>query len=133
MMHTQEEKTAELEKIIAVDRGKSDLVEKLVYILFPVCVSAIGWLLTQVSELDSKVSVLENKMAVVVNAENKAIPPQGTTIELEELRAAAMQARSDLKFEINDKINNIKEGAMTERADIKARLSVIEDRLNRRR
>ena len=31
-MHTQEEKTAELEKIIAVDRGKSDLVEKLVYI-----------------------------------------------------------------------------------------------------
>jgi hypothetical protein len=133
MMHTQEEKTAELEKIIAVDRGKSDLVEKLVYILFPICVSAIGWLLTQVSELDSKVSVLENKMAVVVNAENKAIPPQGTNIELEELRAAAMQARADLKFEINDKINNIKEGAIVERSDIKARLSVIEDRLNRRR
>ena len=132
-MQTQEEKTAELEKIVAIDKGKSDLVEKLVYILFPICVSAIGWLLNQVNELDSKVSVLENKMAVVVNAENKAIPPQGTTIELEELRAAAMQARAELKFEISDKINTIKEGAMTERADIKARLSVIEDRLNRRR
>jgi hypothetical protein len=104
-----------------------------VYILFPICVSAIGWLLTQVSELDSKVSVLENKMAVVVNAENKAIPPQGTTIELEELRAAAMQSRAELKFEINDRINNIKENAMVERSDIKARISVIEDRLNRRR
>lgn len=132
-MHTQEEKTAELEKIIAVDRGKSDLVEKLVYILFPICVSAIGWLLNQVNDLDSKVSVLENKVAVVVNAENKAIPPQGTTIELEELRAATMQARADMKFEISDKINSIKENAMTERSDIKARLSVIEDRLNRRR
>ena len=121
-MHTQEEKTAELEKIIAVDRGKSDLVEKLVYILFPICVSAIGWLLNQVNDLDSKVSVLENKMAVVVNAENKAIPPQGTTIELEELKAAT-----------NDRINTIKESALNERADIKARLSVIEDRLNRRR
>ena len=72
-------------------------------------------------------------MAVVVNAENKAIPPQGTTIELEELRAAAMEARAELKFEISDKINTIKENAMTERADIKARISVIEDRLNRRR
>ena len=132
-MHTQEEKTAELEKIIAVDRGKSDLVEKLVYILFPVCVSAISWLLTQVNELDSKVSVLENKMAVVVNAENKAIPPQGTTIELEELRAAAMEARADMKFEINDKINSIKENATIERADIKARISVLEDRINRKR
>jgi hypothetical protein len=132
-MRTQEEKTAELEKIIAIDRGKSDLVEKLVYILFPVCVSAIGWLLNQVNELDSKVSVLENKMAVVVNAENKAIPPQGTTIELEELRAAAMQSRAELKFEINDRINSIKENAMVERSDIKARISVIEDRLNRRR
>jgi hypothetical protein len=101
--------------------------------LFLFCVSAIGWLLTQVSDLDSKVSVLENKMAVVVNAENKAIPPQGTTIELEELRAAAMQARADMKFEINDRINNIKEGAMTERSDIKARLLVIEDRLNRKK
>ena len=83
----QEEKTIELEKAMAVDKGKSDLVEKLVFILFPVCVSAIGWLLTQVSELSDKVTVLQNKVAIVVNAENKAIPVQGTTIELEELKA----------------------------------------------
>ena len=51
-MQTQEEKTAELEKIVAIDKSKSDLVEKLVYILFPICVSAIGWLLNQVNDLD---------------------------------------------------------------------------------
>jgi hypothetical protein len=132
-MQTQEEKTAELEKTIAIDKGKSDLVEKLVYILFPVCVSAIGWLLTQVSEMDSQLNTLQNKIAVVVTAENKAIPPQGTTIELEQLRANAMQARADMKMEITDRMTNVKESASAERAEIKTRLSVIEDRLNRRR
>jgi hypothetical protein len=132
-MQTQEEKTAELEKTIAIDKGKSDLVEKLVYILFPVCVSTIGWLLTQVSEMDSQLNTLQNKIAVVVTAENKAIPPQGTTIELEQLRANAMQARADMKMEITDRMTSIKEGASAERAEIKTRLSVIEDRLNRKR
>jgi hypothetical protein len=126
---SQQEKTAELEKSIAIDKGKSDLIEKLVFILFPVCVSAIGWLLTQVNGLSDQVTVLENKVAIVVNAENKAIPVQGTTIELEQLRANAMQARADMKMEITDRITSVQMGAMQERADIKARLSVVESRL----
>jgi hypothetical protein len=126
---SQQEKTAELEKAMAVDKGKSDLVEKLVFILFPVCVSAIGWLLTQVNGLSDQVTVLENKVAIVVNAENKAIPVQGTTIELEQLRANAMQARADMKMDINEKMTAIQIGAMQERADIKARLSVVESRI----
>jgi hypothetical protein len=127
---SQQEKTAELEKSIAIDKGKSDLIEKLVFILFPICVSAIGWLLTQVNSLSDNITVLNNKVNIVVNAENKAIPPQGTTIELEQLRASAMQARADMKMDINEKITNIQIGAMQERADIKARLSVVESRLN---
>lgn len=126
---SQQEKTAELEKAMAVDKGKSDLVEKLVFILFPVCVSAIGWLLTQVNGLSDQVTVLENKVAIVVNAENKAIPVQGTTIELEQLRASAMQARADMKMEINEKMTSIQINAMQERADIKARLSVVESKV----
>jgi len=127
---SQQEKTAELEKSIAIDKGKSDLIEKLVFILFPICVSAIGWLLTQVNSLSDNITVLNNKVNIVVNAENKAIPPQGTTIELEQLRASAMQARADMKMDINEKITAIQIGAMQERADIKARLSVVESRLN---
>jgi hypothetical protein len=128
---SQQEKTAELEKAMAIDKGKSDLVEKLVFILFPVCVSAIGWLLTQVTGLNDKITVLENKVAIVVNAENKAIPVQGTTIELEQLRANAMQARADMKMDLNQLIMDVKVSAMQERADIKARLQVLEDRYKR--
>lgn len=131
MVTNQEQRTIELEKEIAIDKGKSDLVEKLVFILFPVCVSAIGWLLTQVNVLNDKITVLENKVAIVVNAENKAIPVQGTTIELEELKAAAIQARSDMKMELHNLIYDIKENGMIERADIKARLQVLEYRYKR--
>jgi hypothetical protein len=131
MATKQEEKTLELEKTIAVDKGKSDLVEKLVFILFPVCVSAIGWLLTQVNDLNDKITVLENKVAIVVNAENKAIPVQGTTIELEELKAIAIQARSDMKIELTNEIYRVKEESIIERSDIKARLQVLEDRYKR--
>jgi hypothetical protein len=131
MATNQEQRTIDLEKEMAIDKGKSDLVEKLVFILFPVCVSAIGWLLTQVSDLSDKITVLENKVAIVVNAENKAIPVQGTTIELEQLRANAMQARSDMKMDLYNVIYEVKEKAMQERADIKSRLQVLEDRYKR--
>ena len=131
MATNQELRTIELEKEMAVDKGKSDLVEKLVFILFPVCVSAIGWLLNEVNTLNDKITVLENKVAIVVNAENKAIPVQGTTIELEELKAAATQSRADLKMELHNLIYEVKEAGMTERAEIKARLQVLEDRYKR--
>jgi hypothetical protein len=39
-----------------------------------------------------------------------------------------MQARADMKMEISEKITSIQIGAMQERADIKARLSVLESK-----
>jgi len=125
---TQEERNEKISEQMAADKSKSGLVEKLVFTLLPICVSAIGWLLTQVSALENQVTILNNKIAVVVNAENKAIPPQGTTIELEQLRATAMQARADMKMDITEKITAVQINAMQERADIKARLSVLESK-----
>jgi len=116
----------EISNQIAADRSKGGLVEKLVFVLLPICVSAIGWLLTQVSTLNNQITILNNKVAVVVTAENKAIPPQGTTIEMEAIRAAAAQSRADMKIEIIDKMTNIKEAAASERAEIKQRLAVLE-------
>ena len=116
----------EISNQLAANQSKSGLVEKLVFVLLPICVSAIGWLLTQVSSLENQVTVLNNKIAVVVNAENKAIPPQGTTIEMEAIRAAAAQSRADMKMEIVERMTNIKETAATERAEIKQRLAVLE-------
>ena len=126
---TQEERNEKISEQLAADKSKSGLVEKLVFIILPICVSAVGWLLTQVSDLQNEVTVLNNKVAVVVNAENKAIPPQGTTIELEQLRATAMQARADMKMEITEKLTTNQITAMQERADIKARLSVLESKI----
>jgi hypothetical protein len=40
-----------------------------------------------------------------------------------------MQARADMKMDINEKMTAIQIGAMQERADIKARLSVVESRI----
>ena len=128
-MMTQEERNEKISEQLAADKSKSGLVEKLVFIILPICVSAVGWLLTQVSDLQNEVTVLNNKVAVVVNAENKAIPPQGTTIELEQLRATAMQARADMKMEITERITLVQVNAMQERADIKARLSVLESKI----
>ena len=116
----------EISNQLAANQSKSGLVEKLVFVLLPICVSAIGWLLTQVSTLNNQITVLNNKVAVVVNAENKAIPPQGTTIEMEAIRSAAAQSRADMKMEIVERITNIKEAAATERAEIKQRLAVLE-------
>ena len=126
---TQEERNEKISEQMAADKSKSGLVEKLVFIILPICVSAIGWLLTQVSDLQNEVTVLNNKVAVVVNAENKAIPPQGTTIELEQLRATAMQARADMKMEITDRLTTTQIAAMQERADLKARISVLESKI----
>ena len=116
----------EISNQLAANQSKSGLVEKLVFVLLPICVSAIGWLLTQVSTLNNQITVLNNKVAVVVNAENKAIPPQGTTIEMEAIRPAAAQSRADMKMEIVERMTNIKESAATERAEIKQRLAVLE-------
>lgn len=126
---TQDERNEKISEQLAADKSKSGLVEKLVFTLLPICVSAIGWLLTQVSDLQNEVTVLNNKIAVVVNAENKAIPPQGTTIELEQLRASAMQSRADMRMDITERITANQINAMQERADIKARLSVLESKI----
>ena len=123
---TQEERNEKIAETLAANQSKNGLVEKLVFTLLPICVSAIGWLLTQVSTLNNQITVLNNKVAVVVTAENKAIPPQGTTIEMEAIRAAAAQSRADMKMEIIDKMTNIKESASAERAEIKQRLAVLE-------
>lgn len=123
---TQDERNEKIAETLAANQSKSGLVEKLVFTLLPICVSAIGWLLTQVSALNNQITVLQNKVAVVVNSENKAIPPQGTTIEMEAIRAAAAQSRADMKMEILQRMQDIKESAALERAEIKQRIAVLE-------
>ena len=128
---TQEERNEKISEQLAADKSKSGLVEKLVFTLLPICVSAIGWLLTEVSSLNNQITILNDKIAIVVDAENKAIPPQGTTIEMQAIRFSAAKVGAEMKLDMIEKITEVHIAGMQERADIKARLSVLESKVKR--
>ena len=46
--------------------------------------------------MEQKITILESKVSVVVTPENKAIPPEGTSVILEELKANAAAHRAEL-------------------------------------
>lgn len=104
-----------------VTKSKSELVEKIVFGAVPILLSCVGYLLMALNEMENKITVLENKVAIVVSAENKPVLPEGTTVAMEQIRAEAADNRSQLKME-----------AAMARAELDKRLSILEDKLNRR-
>jgi hypothetical protein len=79
-----------------MSEGKSQLVEKMLFAAVPIMFSCIVYLLSTLNSLNEKVTILESKISVVVTQENKAIPPQGTTIEMQEIKSDAALARATL-------------------------------------
>ena len=57
------------------------------------------------SSANNEIIQLKGKIAVVVNADNKAIPPQGTTIDMAQIRE-----------QVNDKIDRVERDAALARA-----------------
>ena len=84
---------------------KSALIEKLVFAAIPIMFSCIVYLMSSLSNASNEIIVLKGKIAVVVNADNKAIPPQGTTIDMAQIREA-----------LNDKIDKVEKDAALARA-----------------
>ena len=79
-----------------MSENKSQLVEKMLFAAVPIMFSCIVYLLSTLNSLNEKVTILESKISVVVTQENKAIPPQGTTIEMQEIKSDAALARATL-------------------------------------
>jgi hypothetical protein len=79
-----------------MSESKSQLVEKMLFAAVPIMFSCIVYLLSTLNSLNEKVTILESKISVVVTQENKAIPPQGTTIEMQEIKSDAALARAML-------------------------------------
>jgi hypothetical protein len=104
-----------------VTKSKSELVEKIVFGAIPILLTCVGYLLTALIDMDNKITVLENKVAVVVTAENKPIPSEGTTVAMEQIRAEAAENRAALKLE-----------AAMARATLENRITVLETKLERR-
>ena len=79
-----------------MSESKSQLVEKMLFAAVPIMFSCIVYLLSTLNSLNEKVTILESKISVVVTQENKAIPPQGTTIEMQEIKSDAALSRATL-------------------------------------
>jgi hypothetical protein len=85
-MSTPEEKQAKIAEDMAANASKGALVEKIVFAGVPILFSCVVYLMNSLSSANSEIIQLKAKIAVVVNADNKAIPPQGTTIDMAQIR-----------------------------------------------
>jgi hypothetical protein len=85
-MSTTEEKQEKFAIEMAASASKGALVEKIVFAGIPILFSCVVYLMSSLSAANNEIIQLKSKVAVVVNADNKAIPPQGTTIDMAQIR-----------------------------------------------
>jgi hypothetical protein len=85
-MTTTEEKQEKMSLEMAATVSKSALVEKITFAGIPILFSCVVYLMSSLSSANNEIIQLKAKVAVVVNADNKAIPPQGTTIDMAQIR-----------------------------------------------
>jgi hypothetical protein len=85
-MSTAEEKQEKIALEMAANASKGALVEKIVFAGVPILFSCVVYLMNALSSANNEIIQLKSKIAVVVNADNKAIPPQGTTIDMAQIR-----------------------------------------------
>lgn len=85
-MSTAEEKQEKIALEMAATASKGALVEKITFAGIPILFSCVVYLMSSLSNANNEIISLKAKIAVVVNADNKAIPPQGTTIDMAQIR-----------------------------------------------
>ena len=85
-MSTTEEKQEKIALEMAATASKGALVEKITVAGIPILFSCVVYLMSSLSNANNEIIQLKAKIAVVVNADNKAIPPQGTTIDMAQIR-----------------------------------------------
>ena len=85
-MTTTEEKQEKIALEMAASASKGAMVEKIVFAGVPILFSCVVYLMSALSSANNEIIQLKSKIAVVVNADNKAIPPQGTTIDMAQIR-----------------------------------------------
>ncbi len=147
-MSTQEQditnlikKVEVLQEIQTSSNSKGALVEKLTFAGIPIMFSCIVYLMSALSSTTQELTTLKNKINIVVSAENKAIAPQGTTLDMEKIREEAALARAAMTLERTKDMLGLKEETALARARIAAesaaaraeldkRVSIIEWRLN---
>lgn len=104
-MSTTEEKQEKIALEMAASASKGALVEKITFAGIPILFSCVVYLMSALSSANNEIIQIKSKVAVVVNADNKAIPPQGTTIDMAQIRE-----------NLNDKIDKVERDAALSRS-----------------
>jgi hypothetical protein len=79
-------KQAQLSEQMAANASKGALIEKVVFAGIPILFSCVVYLMTSLSSANNEITILKSRIAVVVTQDNRAIPPQGTTIDMALIR-----------------------------------------------
>ena len=79
-------KQAQLSEQMAANASKGALIEKVVFAGIPILFSCVVYLMTSLSSANNEITMLKSRIAVVVTQDNRAIPPQGTTIDMALIR-----------------------------------------------
>jgi hypothetical protein len=104
-MNEAEIAQVKMQEVLAAAASKGALIEKIVFAGIPILFSCVVYLMTALSTANNEIIQLKSKIAIVVTAENKAIPPQGTTIDMAQIRE-----------QLNDKIDKVERDAALARA-----------------
>jgi hypothetical protein len=76
---------------MAANASKGALIEKVVFAAIPILFSCVVYLMTSLSSANNEITILKSRIAVVVTQDNRAIPPQGTTIDMAQIREQLTQ------------------------------------------
>jgi hypothetical protein len=98
-MSTTEEKQEKFAIEMAASASKGALVEKITFAGIPILFFCVVYLMSALSSANNEIIQLKSKVAVVVNADNKAIPPQGTTIDMAQIRESLSDQISKVEKE----------------------------------
>ena len=79
-------KQAQMSEQMAANASKGALIEKVVFAAIPILFSCVVYLMTSLSSANNEITILKSRIAVVVTQDNRAIPPQGTTIDMALIR-----------------------------------------------
>ena len=79
-------KQAQMSEQMAANASKGALIEKVVFAAIPILFSCVVYLMTALSSANNEITILKSRVAVVVTQDNRAIPPQGTTIDMALIR-----------------------------------------------
>jgi hypothetical protein len=135
-------KQAQMSEQMAANASKGALIEKVVFAAIPILFSCVVYLMTALSTANNEITILKSRVAVVVTQDNRAIPPQGTTIDMAQIREQlsnrieqverdASIARGNMTLDRERSMSGIERGRLEMAADAAAARASIRADLTR--